>query len=558
MNKKTPEIEPSVKNFKNFLYLAWQHLNLPNPTPIQYDIADYLQNGSKRIVIEAFRGVGKSWITSAFVCHQLLLNPQRNILVVSASKNRADDFSTFTQRLISEMPLLLHLKPRDDQRHSKVSFDVAPARASHAPSVKSLGVTSQLTGSRADLIIADDVESANNSQTQLMRDRLGETVKEFDAIIKPEVGRIVFLGTPQTEMSLYNDLEERGFQTRVWTALYPTPTQQINLGSKLAPTITEALKKDKKLEGKPTDPQRFDEVDLMERQASYGRSGFALQFMLDTTLSDLEKYPLKLNDLIVVSGLSTWKEAPAKIQWASSTDQIKNIDSELPNVGLKGDYYVAPMYMSEEYAPFEGSVMAIDPAGRGADRTGFAVVKMLHGILYVTACGGLIGGYSDSTLEELSTIAKHQKVNYVVIESNFGDGMATALLKPIMARIHPCSIEEVRHSKQKELRIIDTLEPVMNQHRLVVSQELIKDDFKLDLDHQLFKQMTRITKDKGSIRHDDQLDALSIAVNYWVERMDRDQELSFNEHKNDLLQKDLDRFMENAVGRKPSNSRWFN
>lgn len=558
MNKKTPEIEPSVKNFKNFLYLAWQHLNLPNPTPIQYDIADYLQNGSKRIVIEAFRGVGKSWITSAFVCHQLLLNPQRNILVVSASKNRADDFSTFTQRLISEMPLLNHLKPRDDQRHSKVSFDVAPARASHAPSVKSLGVTSQLTGSRADLIIADDVESANNSQTQLMRDRLGETVKEFDAIIKPEVGRIVFLGTPQTEMSLYNDLEERGFQTRVWTALYPTPTQQINLGSKLAPTITEALKKDKKLEGKPTDPQRFDEVDLMERQASYGRSGFALQFMLDTTLSDLEKYPLKLNDLIVVSGLSTWKEAPAKIQWASSTDQIKNIDSELPNVGLKGDYYVAPMYMSEEYAPFEGSVMAIDPAGRGADRTGFAVVKMLHGILYVTACGGLIGGYSDSTLEELSTIAKHQKVNYVVIESNFGDGMATALLKPIMARIHPCSIEEVRHSKQKELRIIDTLEPVMNQHRLVVSQELIKDDFKLDLDHQLFKQMTRITKDKGSIRHDDQLDALSIAVNYWVERMDRDQELSFNEHKNDLLQKDLDRFMENAVGRKPSNSRWFN
>ena len=53
-----------------------------------------------------------------------------------------------------------------------------------------------------------------------MRDRLGETVKEFDAIIKPEVGRIVFLGTPQTEMSLYNDLEERGFQTRIWTALY--------------------------------------------------------------------------------------------------------------------------------------------------------------------------------------------------------------------------------------------------------------------------------------------------------------------------------------------------
>ena len=557
VKKITKQTEPSVKNFKNFLYLAWQHLALPSPTPIQYDIADFLQTDNRRLVIEAFRGVGKSWITSAFVCHQLLMNPQRNILVVSASKNRADDFSTFTQRLISEMPILEHLKPRDDQRHSKISFDVAPARASHAPSVKSLGITSQLTGSRADLIIADDVESANNSQTQLMRDRLSETVKEFDAIIKPDVGRIIFLGTPQTEMSLYNDLEERGFKTRIWTALYPTDIQTVNLGEKLAPIIRNKIKEDSKIKGKPTDPKRFDEVDLMEREASYGRSGFQLQFMLDTTLSDLEKYPLKINDLMCVSGLESWKEAPAKIQWASGTDQIKAIDSELPNVGLKGDYWVAPMYMSPEYAKFEGSVMSIDPSGRGADRTGYAVVKMLHGMLYLTDCGALEGGYSDITLERLSTIAKQQDVNYVVIESNFGDGMATALLKPIMAKIHNCSIEEVRHSKQKELRIIDTLEPVMNQHRLVVSQELIREDFRLPIDHQLFKQMTRITRDKGAIKHDDALDALSIAVAYWTERMDRDQILSYKEHKNALLEKDLDKFMENATGKKVSKSRWF-
>ncbi|HAT69997.1 MAG TPA: DNA maturase B, partial [Flavobacteriaceae bacterium] len=412
--KKIINLETNVKNFKNFLYLAWKHLQLPEPTPIQYDIADYLQKVQKRIVIQAFRGVGKSWITSAYVCHQLLLNPQRNILVVSASKNRADDFSTFTQRLITEMPLLQHLQPRDDQRHSKISFDVSPARAAHAPSVKSLGVTSQLTGSRADLIIADDVESANNSQTQLMRDRLSETVKEFDAIIKPEVGRIVFLGTPQTEMSLYNSLDERGFKTRIWTSLYPTKIQLINLGEKLSPTIKKAITDNPKLEGKPTDPLRFDETDLMEREASYGRSGFQLQFMLDTTLSDLNRYPLKLNDLILMSGLSSWKEAPCKIQWASGSDQIKSIDSDLPNVGLKGDYWVAPMYTSDEYAPFEGSVMSIDPSGRGADRTGYCILKMLHGVLYMTDCGALEGGYEKETLERISQLAKEHSVNYVV------------------------------------------------------------------------------------------------------------------------------------------------
>jgi len=542
-----------LKNFKNFLYLCWKFLNLPNPTPIQYDIADYLQSKERRLVIEAFRGVGKSWITSAFVCHQLLLNPQRNILVVSASKNRADDFSTFTQRLINEMPILQHLIPRDDQRHSKISFDVAPAIASHAPSVKSMGITGQLTGSRADLIIADDVESANNSQTQLMRDRLSETVKEFDAIIKPDVGRIIFLGTPQTEMSLYNTLEERGYKTKIWTALYPTKEQTIGYGSKLSTIISNITDK----EGKPTDPERFDDIDLLERLSSYGRSGFNLQFMLDTTMSDANRYPLKLNDLIVASGCTTWKKAPAQIQWASGTQQLKGIDPEIPNVGLKGDYYVAPLHISEEYTDFEGVAMSIDPAGRGEDKTAYAVLKMLHGVLYLTDIGALDGGYSDATLEELSAIAKRNKVNNVVIESNFGDGMATALLKPVMARIHPCQIEEVRHNIQKEKRIIDTLEPIMNTHRLVVDELTIKEDFKLEPNHQLFRQLTRITRDKGALRHDDQIDALAIAANYWVERMDRDQTLSYKQHKDELINKELERFMEHTVGRQPRRDRFI-
>ena len=96
-----------------------ERVESPEPTPIQYEIAEYMQSGDKRAIIEGFRGVGKSWICSAFVVHQLLLDPTKNILVVSASKTRADDFSTFTLRLIHEMELLSHLKPTDKQRFSK-------------------------------------------------------------------------------------------------------------------------------------------------------------------------------------------------------------------------------------------------------------------------------------------------------------------------------------------------------------------------------------------------------------------------------------------------------
>jgi hypothetical protein len=226
-------IPSKLKDFRNFLYLCWKHLNL-DPTPIQYEIASFIHSGGQRLVVNAFRGAGKSYISSAYVCHQLLLDPQKNILVISASKNRADDFSTFTLRLINEIDVLAHLRPMDSQRQSKVSFDVRPARASHAPSVKSLGITSMITGSRSDLVIADDCEVSNNSATMGMRAKLSEQVKEFESIIKPQ-GRILFLGTPQTEMSLYNELPKRGYKLRLWPARYPSLKVLRSMGNNLSP-----------------------------------------------------------------------------------------------------------------------------------------------------------------------------------------------------------------------------------------------------------------------------------------------------------------------------------
>jgi len=244
-----------LSDFRKFLFVVWKHLNLPDPTPVQYDIAKNIQHGDKRMIVEAFRGVGKSWITSAYVVWLLYCNPQLNILVVSASKTRADDFTTFTLRLINEMEILAHLRPREDQRQSKISFDVGPAAASHAPSVKSVGITGQLAGSRADYIIADDIEVPNNSMTQGMRDRLSEAVKEFDAILKPD-GRIIYLGTPQNQESLYNKLPERGYKTHIWPARYPDEDTRIGYGGKLAKYVDSRLQNDINLEGQPTDTKR--------------------------------------------------------------------------------------------------------------------------------------------------------------------------------------------------------------------------------------------------------------------------------------------------------------
>ncbi|MBN30022.1 MAG: DNA maturase B [Euryarchaeota archaeon] len=539
-------LDPRLKDFRNFLFLVWDHLGLPEPTPVQYDIADYIQNGPKRRCVMAFRGVGKSWITSAFVVHQLLLDPTKNILVVSASKQRADDFSTFTLRLIDEMPLLQHLKPHDSQRNSKIAFDVGPAPAAHAPSVTSKGLTSQITGSRADLIIADDAESLTNSATQMMRDKMSEQVKEFDAVLKPG-GSILYLGTPQTEASIYNQLPERGYAIRIWPARVPTEKQRLGYGQRLAPMIAQL----DLLEGDPVDPKRFNTYDLLEREASYGKSGFALQFMLDTSLSDVDRYPLKLSDLVIMR--LDREQAPEKILWAGSPEYAYK---DLPCVGMAGDRFYMPMGVSGEFMNYQGAVLAVDPSGRGKDETAYAVVKMLNSQLFVTAAGGLPGGYDDDTLKSLAVIAKDQQVNEVIIESNFGDGMFTALFQPVLARIHKVSVKEVRHSVQKEKRILDVLEPVMNRHKLIVDEAVIQSDFNStqhlpadkSLKYQLFYQMTRLTRDRGSLAHDDRLDVLAIAVNYWTEQMSRDVDDAMHYHKNEKLRKDLESFTDSVLG----------
>ena len=540
--KKNPSLK--INDFRNFLYLTWRHLRLPEPTPIQYDIADYLQRGGQRCIISAFRGVGKSWITASFVLWRLLLDPNINILVVSASKNRADDFSTFCLRLLSEMPILKHLYPKGDQRQSKISFDVATATASQQPSVKSLGITSQLTGSRADLIIADDVETSGNTQTQSMRDKLSESIKEFEAIIKPETSRIIFLGTPQTEQSIYNKLQERGYKIRYWSARYPTEKQLVTYNANLAPIIlnTWALE----IVGKPTDPTRFDEKDLLEREASYGRIGFNMQYQLDSSLSDLDRYPLKLSDLSVMT--LNPDNAPEKVIWASSPELKHN---DLPCVGLQGDGYFRPMQTQGTWIDYTGSVMSIDPSGKGKDETAYTVTKFLNGNIYLLDVGGFNSGYSEHTLTKLVQIAKKHKVKKLLIEENFGQGMFNELLKPYLIKEYPCTIESIRQQSNKHRRILDTLEPLMAQHRLVVCPTVIRKDYdetnamypqETALRYQLFYQISRLQKGVHTLAQDDRIDALQMSCYYWVQQLAKDQDLAYQHRKEDKFRMELEKY----------------
>jgi hypothetical protein len=555
-------LEKARSDFRVFLFLTWEALGLPVPTPIQYDVARFLQHGPKRVSIQAFRGAGKSFVTAAFAVWVLLNDPQKKILLVSASKSRADAIATFIMALIYQMPMLAHLIPKANQRQSKLEFDVGPATADQSPSVKSAGINGQITGSRADLIISDDIEVPSNSATMDQREKLAEKVKEFAAILKPlPDSRIIYLGTPQTEESIYSKLDERGFQTRVWPAEVPDRGQIDSYGSKLAPMIAKMA--ETMTPGSPTEPVRFSTEDLAERRAEYGRAGYSLQFMLSTALSDQERYPLKLRDLIVAE--TTAERAPMSYEWLPDP---RREWSKLPNMGMGGDRYFQPASYSETFSDYSGSVMAIDPSGRGADETSYAVVKMLNGFLTVRKCGGFPGGYDDETLRKLGDIARAERVNHVVVESNFGDGMFTELLRPVLTKIWPCFLEEIRHSGvSKERRIIDVLEPVMARHKLVFDRKVIEDDYETARAYSgdnvftkcLMYQLTRISYAKGALKHDDRLDALAMGVGYWTEKMGVDHARGIQKLRDDAFDKELRDFSEGVLGFKNrSGTRWMN
>ncbi len=506
-------------DFKVFLQALWSQLDLPSPTRAQYAIADYLQHGPKRLQIQAFRGVGKSWITGAFVLWTLFNDQEKKIMIISASKERADNMSIFLQKLIIETPWLNHLRPKsDDSRWSRVSFDIN-CSPHQAPSVKSVGITGQLTGSRADLMILDDIEVPGNSMTELMREKLLQLCTEAESILTPkDDSRIMFLGTPQTTFTVYRKLAERSYKPFVWTARYPRKLSSYEglLAPQLAADIDNGAEP-----WEVTDPDRFSNDDLLEREASMGRSNFMLQFMLDTSLSDAEKFPLKCSDLIVTSvNPST---APDSVVWCSDP---QNVIKDAPIVGLPGDYFYSPMQLQGDWNPYTETICSVDPSGRGSDETAAAYISQRNGFLYLHEMRAYREGYSDNTLLDILRGCKKYGVTKLLIETNFGDGIVGELFKKHLQQTKQAiDIEEVRANVRKEDRIIDSLEPVLNQHRLVVDRGVIDWDFNSNpnaapeerLLYMLFYQMSRMCREKGAVKHDDRIDCLAQGVKYFTD-----------------------------------------
>lgn len=574
-------------DFRNFLFLVWEFLNLPPPHPTQLSLAWYLQHGPDRAIIMGFRGMAKSWITGAYTLWRLYCNPQIKVLVVSASLARAVQTVQWCLALIREMEELAFLRPDllKNQRASGHQFDVGPATPSQSPSMRGVGVTGQMAGSRADLIVPDDVEIPDNAMTVLMREKLREAVKEFDAIITPG-GEIKFLGTPQVDDSLYNKLQRAGYQCRIWPARFPDKKNRLHYGDRLSPYIARLLDNDPTLAtradrhgiGKSVWPERFPDSDLDKRELSYGRSGFGLQFMLNTSLSDADKFPLKLRDLIV-DGLDP-VVAPDVISWGNAADLILN---GLPNLGFESDKFHGPASKSKTSTKYNSIKASIDSSGRGGNETVLTIGGELHGRIFILKQWGSRDGYAVPTLKKIAELCVQFRVNQLVIEDNFGDGMFLALLTPHVieawkvynagkpsAHHGGTSIEGIKSPRvQKEIRILSVLEPATQGHRVVLSASVIEEDYKAVQEYtevvgegasqySLVHQYTHLTRENDCLLQDDRVEGLAMLVAQWASELGINPFESASQREEERIEEELEALFEEAedlIGTPPATRR---
>ena len=536
-----------ITHFPTYLAYVYSNIGLPSPTPLQNRIAEILTDNPSRLILEAARGTGKSWIIAIYSTWRLLRNQDEKVLIVSASGPKAAEIATFVRRLFEDVPILQHLKPGKDQRDSVLSFDVAGAKTSIAPSVSSLGITSQITGKRASLVLADDVEVPSNSMTEDMRAKLVQRTQEFEALLIPDMpSSILYAGTPQSMETIYNKVD---YPTVILPA--EVPEDETVYEGKLDDWIMLQGKA-----GEATDKVRFPEEVLLERKAGMGLAGYRLQYMLDTTLSDSERFPLKCKDFIVCP--IDKAEAPATISYSGSKEHTLAI----PILGFTGDVYHKPYRVSDTYHKYDKIIMSIDPSGSGQDETTFAVLGVLAGNLYLIDWGGTNKGYSDEALLMLAKVAEKYRVNEVVPEKNFGSGMFTELFRKILIKIYPCTIiDDFNVRGQKEARIIDNIGPVLGNHQLIVNENRIIEETEWVMElpaerlkYSLLYQLTHITYERQSLTHDDRLDALAIGCQYLADYVIVDD----NKRLKELEDKEMEDWLYSKVYNKPSNNKKYN
>lgn len=439
-------------------------------------IADWLEEcwkgGRLRLLLMAFRGSGKSTIAALFASWLLYINPDLRILVLAADARLAGKMAQQIRKVIERHDRTSHLKPEKKEQWAGSRFTVKRDSALRDPSVQASGITMNITGSHADMIICDDVEVPKTCTTREQRENLRERLAEIEYILDPK-GTQIYLGTPHSWFSIYADKprieagEERAFLAGFERLEIPVLDADNNSAW----------------------PEKYSLEGIEKIKAASGPNKFASQMMLQ---------PLSVNE------------------GRLDPDLIKLYSEDINYSKELGALFIGDRRM-------ESSSCWWDPAfgSKKGDRSVLAVTYQdnegnifLHHMEYMKVERGETRITSDladappdratAQCRKVGELAKKYYLPSVTVEDNGVGKFLPGWLRTELAKMHvPCGVKIISSSANKDTRILEALDALMAAGKLYMHKDVVETPFLMEM---------KEWRPHAAKRKDDGLDALSGAI----------------------------------------------
>lgn len=422
--------------------------------------------GDRRLLLMVFRDAGKSTLVGLFAAWLLTGNPNLRILIIAAEQMLANKMSRNIRRIIELHPAAGHLLRHRSDSWAADQFTVRRSRSHRDPSVLARGLAGNFTGTRADIVICDDVEVPNTCSTAAAREELRQRLAEINFVLVP-TGLQLFVGTPHSYYSIYADRpraeigEERPF-----------------LGSfdRLCLPLLQA-------DGSSAWPERFSIEVIDELRRNAGPQRFRSQMLLEPT----PPRAVKLDP-----------------------DRLVTYRDE-----LKGHWAHGRQVLSIGQSTMVSSVCWWDPAygrpGRG-DRSAIAVVMMdrsghywLHSLRYLHFAIERLEETDEATqlVRQAIEFAGSFHQTRLFIETNgIGRFLPALVRRELKHAGQQLALVERHSSRSKTDRILQALDPVLAAGHLHVHQSVLTSGFIEEMREWM----------PGTAALDDGLDAVSNAI----------------------------------------------
>ncbi len=290
-------------------------------------------------------------------------------------------------------------------------------------------------------------------------------------------------------------------------------------------------------------PYVIKKSEVAEKSLTTLRTSY--QSILNNQLPSRD-HVLKLSDLIIME--LDLQKAPQRVEWGGRLPE--NVLQKAPHKPYK------PLFEMPATDKYEDMVMVIDLAGKGGDETAYCVVKRYKDYYFIMAVGGIGGDYIKDKekrlpalpemLDKITKIIKEYNVKFIRVENNIDASYEVVLRRHLAENFIQAEVQGYHQGSElidntesniqneeaealgKATRIKSSLETLLEEHQIIISQNAFLDDLnsvpRNNFNYKFFFQLesVKIPPDTKKYRHDDRVDATASAISYLYKKREEE------------------------------------